>query len=96
MAVVEVSCVACRSKKVIKHGQTESGVQRYRCKENGCGKTFKLSYRYKAREHGVKDRIVDMALNGSGVRDTARVLSVALGTVITTLKKRPAISSKST
>ena len=28
-----------------------------------------------------------MALNGSGIRDTARVLSVAVGTVITTLKK---------
>lgn len=35
----------------------------------------------------IKDRIVDMALNGSGIRDTARVLSVAVGAVITTLKK---------
>lgn len=28
-----------------------------------------------------------MALNGLGVRDTARVLSIAVGTVITTLQK---------
>jgi transposase-like protein len=44
----------------------------------------------------MKERIVDMALNGSGIRDTSRVLSVAIGTVITTLKKKPVISSKST
>jgi transposase len=50
-------------------------------------KTFQLVHRYKACEQGIKECIVDMALNGSGVRDTARVLSVAVGTVITTLKK---------
>ena len=33
-------------------------------------------------------KIVDMALNGSGVRDTARVLGVSQATVIKELKKR--------
>jgi transposase-like protein len=32
--------------------------------------------------------MVDMAINGSGIRDTARVLSVHKGTVMSTLKKR--------
>jgi transposase-like protein len=35
----------------------------------------------------VKRQIVDMALNGSGIRDTARVLGVSPMTVMTTLKK---------
>ncbi|EMQ2087892.1 IS1 family transposase, partial [Salmonella enterica subsp. enterica] len=34
----------------------------------------------------VKETIVDMALNGSGVRDTVRTLKVGINTVIRTLK----------
>lgn len=91
MAVVEVNCILCGEDQVIKNGKSSVGEQRYRCKSDGCGKTFQLSHRYKACKMGTKAQIVDMALNGSGVRDTARVLSVAIGTVITTLKKRPSI-----
>jgi transposase-like protein len=36
----------------------------------------------------VKEQIVDMAINGSGIRDTARVLHVSTSTVIKELKKR--------
>ena len=38
---------------------------------------------------GVKDKIVDMAFNGSGVRDTARVLKIGINTVIRALKNSP-------
>ena len=34
--------------------------------------------RQKTAESSVKQQIVDMALNGSGVRDTARVLGIGL------------------
>ncbi|MSP27621.1 MAG: IS1 family transposase, partial [Methylococcales bacterium] len=34
-------------------------------------KTFMLSYRYHACEVGIKTKIVNMAINGSGIRDTA-------------------------
>jgi len=37
---------------------------------------------------GVKQQIIEMALNGSGIRDTARVLKVSPPTVLTTLKKK--------
>ena len=47
-----------------------------------------LEYRYKAYEPGIKEQVVDMAINGSGVRDTARVLKISKGTVISTLKKK--------
>jgi transposase-like protein len=36
----------------------------------------------------VKQQIVDMALNASGIRDTARVLHISPTTVLKELKKR--------
>jgi len=36
----------------------------------------------------VKQQIVDMTLNGSGVRDIVRVLGVSSATVIDVLKKK--------
>ena len=47
-----------------------------------------LSYRYKAYEPGLKEQAVAMALNGSGIRDTARVLKINKNTIISTLKKK--------
>ena len=96
MAVVAVLCSHCGSKEVVKNGKSRAGAQRYACRASNCSRTFQLAHSYKAYDRGMKERIVDMALNGSGIRDTSRVLSVAIGTVITTLKKRPVISSKST
>jgi hypothetical protein len=45
-----------------------------------------LKYRYRACEPGIKERIIDMAINGSGIRDTGRVLKINKNTVINTLK----------
>ena len=47
-----------------------------------------LEYRYKAYEPGIKKQVVEMAINGSGIRDTSRVLGINKKTVINTLKKR--------
>lgn len=57
-------------------------------------KTLMLAYRYKACEPGIREQVVDMSLNGSGIRDTARVLKINQNTVISTLKKSRAASSK--
>jgi transposase-like protein len=51
-------------------------------------------YRYKAYEPGIKEKIVDMAINSSGIRDTARVLKINKNTVIRTLKKSKIASSR--
>jgi IS1 family transposase len=48
-----------------------------------------LHYSYNGRLPEVKQQVVDMALNGSGIRDTARVLKISPSTVIKTLKKAP-------
>src|SRR5207245_8655677 len=53
---------------------------------------FLLQYQDKGRLPAVKQQIVDMTLNGSGVRDIVRVLRVSSATVINVLKKKePAV-----
>ncbi|MBW4640874.1 MAG: helix-turn-helix domain-containing protein [Gloeocapsa sp. UFS-A4-WI-NPMV-4B04] len=65
------------------------------CREELCqGRTFLLNYAYAGQSRQVKQQIVDMALNGSGIRDTARVLHVSTNTVLKELKKKPLTSSK--
>jgi IS1 family transposase len=49
-----------------------------------------LEYRYRGRLPEVKQQIVDMSLNASGVRDTARVLRISTDTVLRALKKKEA------
>ena len=73
--------------KCYQNGKSNSGSQRYACRVASCRKTFQLVHKYHAYEPGMKERIVDMALNGSGIRDTSRVLAVAQNTVMETLKK---------
>ena len=51
------------------------------------GRTFLLDYAYKGYSPEVKCQIVDMVMNASGIRDTARVLHVSPNTVINELKK---------
>ncbi len=55
---------------------------------------FMQEYRYKAYEPGIKEKIVDMAINSSAIRETARVLKINKNTVIHTLKKSRIASSR--
>ena len=55
---------------------------------------FLLHYQNQGRLPAVKQQMVDMALNGSGIRDTARVLRVSPTTVINTLKQKSQVYSK--
>ena len=89
MAAIEVQCPGCGSRAVVTNGRQANGEQRYRCQNPNCERTiFLLQYHDKGWLPEVKRQIVDMALNGSGIRDTARVLGVSPTTVLTTLKKR--------
>jgi InsA-like protein len=75
---------------------TRQGKQRYRCRQclEGRGRTFLLAYSYAGQSPDIKQQIVDMAMNASGIRDTARVLHVSPTTVLKELKKRHLNSSK--
>ena len=82
-------CSFCNGIDIVRHGKTPQGKQRYRCRESLCeGRTFVLDYTYSGQSRQVKQQIVDMAVNGSGIRDTARVLHVSTNTVMNELKKR--------
>ena len=85
----EITCHHCNSNRVTQAGHNAHGEQRYRCQEADCPiKIFMLKYRYRACELGIKERIIDMAINGSGIRDTGRVLKINKNTVISVLKNK--------
>ena len=53
------------------------------CRSVTCeGRTFILEHSYPGRSRQVKQQIIDMAMNGSRIRDTARVLHISPSTVI--------------
>jgi len=84
MVTITVSCRYCNNQEAVRRkGVSPNGNQRYKC-EN-CKRSFQLVYTHKAHEAGIKERVIDMALNGSGIRDTARVLKINMNTVILTL-----------
>ena len=90
-----VHCPYCRGTAIVRHGTTPEGKQRYRCR--ACpdrGRTFLLEYAYAGQSLDVKRQIVEMAMNASGIRDTARVLHVSPTTVLKELKKRKRTFSK--
>jgi transposase-like protein len=94
MAMIAVSCPAYRSNSVVKAGKQSSGTQRYRCQNPACTRTiFQLAYVAHGHLQETKPQIIEMALNGSGIRDTARVLLVSPVTVLKVLKKRGGLSA---
>lgn len=94
MATVAVRCPDCDSDQVVKRGKSGEGKQRYLCRNEACSRTsFILDYSYRGWLPEVKAQMVDMALNGSGIRDTSRVLKVSTSTVINALKKSRSVGA---
>src|SRR5215475_13989365 len=88
MVSVPVQCPYCQSAEVIKAGKQANGTQRYQCHNGQCERRiFLLQYQDRGRVPEVRRQVVDMAINGSGIRDTARVLRISPTTVIAVLKK---------
>jgi transposase-like protein len=69
----------------MKNGHSPNGTQRWFCKS--CKKHFQRVFANQGRLPVVKKQIVEMITNGSGIRDTARVLRVSPHTVINEVKK---------
>jgi insertion element IS1 protein InsB len=95
MVYVPVQCPYCHSTEVIKAGRQANGTQRYRCHNGQCERRiFLLHYQDRGRMPEIRRQVVDMALNGSGIRDTARALGISPTTVIAVLKKSPHASTR--
>src|SRR3982751_928086 len=89
MVRIRVRCPYCQRDQVVKRGKTDTGKQRYRCQNPDCShQSFLLDPAYKGRLPEVKQQVIELSLNGSGIRDTARVLQISTATVIQELKKR--------
>ena len=91
MVLVPVTCPYCHSDQVIKGGKTETG--NIAIAANGLtalpGPSCSLRpTKYKGRFPQLKGQVLAMALNGSGIRDTARVLQISSTTVMNELHKK--------
>ena len=89
MVSVPVQCPYCQNTEVIKAGKQANGTQRYQCQNGRCTRRiFLLQYQDRGRIPDIRRQVVDLAINGSGVRDTARVLQISTATVIQEMKKK--------
>jgi insertion element IS1 protein InsB len=81
-----ISCPKCRSHSIKKNGTTAQGKQRYRCK--WCFRQFITDYSYQGCRPEVRNMILPMTMNGSGIRDISRVLKISINTVLKTIRKQ--------
>ena len=96
MVIQVLHCPHCQGTNIVRQGTTRHGKHRYRCRACRArrGRTFLLAYAYAGQSPAIKQQIVDMAMNASGIRDTARVLHVSPTTVLNELKKKNLTSSR--
>ena len=92
MVKINVKCPNCKKIEISRYGKQENGAQKYKCNNQECSRvTFILEYKKRGFLKEVRDKVVDMALNGSGIRDTGRVLGISKDTVMNILKKKESI-----
>jgi transposase-like protein len=89
MIRIPVPCPYCQSEQVVKGGKTDTRKQRYRCQNPDCShQSFLLDPAHRGRSPAIKQQVIEVSLNVSGVRVTARVLKISAARVIHELKKR--------
>jgi transposase-like protein len=91
MALITVRCPYCHSDQIIKRGKTDTDKQRYRCQNPHCPHPINpsvLDPAYKGRLPDIKQQVIEMSLNASGIRDTTRVLKISTDTAIKELRKK--------
>ena len=83
MAFTPVNCPDCNGLNVVKYGKQPNGEQRYLCHSLDCSRqVFLLNYRIQPKkiqpEKSIdRAQIIDMALKGVDVSETARQLGVS-------------------
>lgn len=89
MCFEEIACPRCSSRNIEKNGTTANRKQKYRCKD--CRRQFITHYTYRGHQNFIRDLIIPMTMNSSGIRDIARVLSISTNTVLKTIRERAAL-----
>ena len=88
MSVENVNCPECAGDKVAKNGKNVKGEQRYICKDETCeAKSFKLEYTYNGWKAGIGEKILNVRMDDSGIRDIAKELGVSKQKVQETLRE---------
>ena len=83
VACRQMRCPTCQSTDMMQQGITAPGKQRYRCTNLSCSShTFLVEYSPQGRVPAVKQQMLEMTWNGSGIRDMARVRHISPSTVI--------------
>ena len=82
--LIKVYCPHCTTPNVKKNGVKANGQQNFYCKD--CHRQFQFNYKYLGADPHIKGKICQMAINGSGIRDTARVLKMSTMTVLVILR----------
>ncbi len=77
-------CSECDT-QLIKYGLTKGKNQRYKCKN--CKTTRIYSYKYHAYNKYINERIISFTKEGLGIRSTARLLKIAVNTVLNRIRK---------
>ena len=91
MTFIAVRCPHCHSEQIINRGKTARGTQRDLCQNALCTMgSFLPNYRNRGCLSEVKQQMIDMSLNASGVRDPARSLPISPTTVLSELKQKEA------
>ncbi|MCL1935262.1 MAG: IS1-like element transposase [Defluviitaleaceae bacterium] len=85
MSKIKIKCIYCNSEKVSKNGKNPKGIQTLLCRN--CNKRFQAEYSNNGSKPETKRLIIEMSLNGSGIRDISRVLKISTNTVLSVLKK---------
>jgi insertion element IS1 protein InsB len=84
MCYEEITCPRCSSSNIVKNGTTANHKQRYRCK--ACCRQFITDYTYRGCQPAVRQLVLPMTMNASGIRDISRVLRISPNTVLSLIK----------
>lgn len=88
MILLPLPCPRCNSVDIVKYGTTMTGTQRFLCQNDQCDiSTFIIDYQYKGCSPDIDQKVLELTMNGCGIRDISRVLAINPNTVISKLKK---------
>lgn len=88
MVTETVSCPHCQSRNLIRHGTTDDGRQRYKCRD--CGRRSRQNPRPNGYAEEQRATILRAYQERSSLRGLTRIFGVSRTTVSTWIKKKPA------